>query len=1034
MTLRTSPHIWLAYVPYPVTTAVYLDRALRKRCRVTTVGPPFPQELVETWHLQNLKLPFVDPDVVTEFVPDMAGLSPADPQLAPDLYLWVESVGGYFPENLDALGCPTACWLIDTHLNLAWHLQWAERFDFVFLAQRAYVQKFRDKGMNAHWLPLACDPEIHAPTSLPKKYDLSFVGSLSHNPRRQSLLKRLDEELGIHCERCWWDDMAQVISESKITFNNAVKNDLNMRVFEALSIGTLLLTDPVPESGLETLFHDGEELAIYRSDEELEEVARFYLANPLLQEQIAGRGRQLVLNAHTYDHRADDLLAVALRGKNTTWSAEELRECSVTGLDSPFEQIRQQQICLGAPSRSFVIPVLDYSPASPYNITTLLQDLATIPGEVIVIFNSPAVADDLKGHPRITRSAVMSENIGVARAWNVGISMATTPYVMILNADLHLEAPVIDTIEDGLRRLEQAACVGPQGSFVNYRLTRDFLYFDKGGFDQPIEVDAVSGFLFGIRRELFGPGGLKFEEAYTPCYFEEWDIGLQIRQAGMKSWIIPSTSYDHHWGGSIGGRRQIECLGRSESAQDILQRNRRYFMGKWRNPVSGRLPESGWRFYGPRYAEHLMSSGLVHQSSLVATSLLAEWPDDPHITSVCLSIAFEQGDMRLSTELSKKLHRQTRETEPPPPLQAHIDNPEQQPQTESLSVVLDGVFFQYRITGIARVWEEILRQWAGMPVAQHLLVLDRDGTCPRIAGLRYMTIMRHDYNNLPADRQMLQQICDKERATCFVSTYYSTPLTTPSLLLIHDCIPEALGADLSEPAWQEKRHAINHARSYCTVSNHTKRDLQRYYPETTKRSIQTIHNGISETFTPATVDEINAFREQFGITKPYYLFVGPVEWYKNFTLLLEGFEQLPNRSDYLIVRTRAEELGESTRPEIVTTGRLSDAQLRAAYSGALALVYPSWYEGFGLPVLEAMACGCPVIAADASSIPEVAGNAAWLIPPHDSDAMASALMAMQSPEVRHRQSKAGLEHARQFSWKRTAVALLQAIYANGAVP
>lgn len=661
MTLETSPHIWLAYVPYPVTTAVYLERALRRNCRVTTVGPPFPPELVETWHLQNLKLPFIDPDLVTPFVPDMAEFSAQiGSQQAPDLYLWVESVGGYFPEGLDALGCPSACWLIDTHLNLPWHLQWAERFDFVFLAQRAYVQAFRDKGMNAHWLPLACDPEIHAPAGVPKRYDLSFVGSLSHNPRRQSLLKSLDKELGIYCERCWWDDMARVISGSRVTFNNAVKFDLNMRVFEALSIGTLLLTDPAAGSGQDILFRNGEELAVYRSDDELVEVARFYLANPLLQEQIAGRGRQLVHNAHTYAHRAADLLAVTLGEQKETLSAEELRERSLAGVRSPFADFREQVIHISGRSDSFVVPVLDYSPASPYNITTLLADLEQVEGDVLVIFNNESVADELKGHPRITRYAVMKENIGVARAWNVGIELATTPLVFILNADLHLENEAIRVMREGLNTLDRAACVGPQGSFVDYALTRDFLFFDKGTFEAPIEVDAVSGFLFGVKRTLFGPGGLKFEDAYTPCYFEEWDLGLQIRQLGLASWIVPTSAYEHHWGGTIGGRREIACLGRSETPQEILQRNRLLFLAKWREITGQRgsgLPESRWREFGPTYAAGLLQGSHQEQADAALQTLLVNYPDDPQVLALAIAGSFRRGDMKQASELGRRLNR-----------------------------------------------------------------------------------------------------------------------------------------------------------------------------------------------------------------------------------------------------------------------------------------------------------------------------------------------------------------------------------------
>lgn len=659
---NTTHNIWLAYVPYPVTTAVYLERTLRKNCRVITIGPTFPSELIETWQLQNLKRPFVTPDIETEFVPDMQALiADAAPDQRPDLYLWVESVGGYFPENIDAVGCPTACWLIDTHLNLPWHLQWAERFDFVFLAQQEYLQRFRDKGMSAHWLPLGCDPEIHAPAAnLPKKYDLSFVGSLSHNPRRHQLLQRLDEKLGIHSERCWWDDMARVISQSRITFNNAVKNDLNMRVFEALSIGTLLVTDQALNSGQEILFKNGEDLAVYRHDEELVDVVRFYLNNPALQDDIGQRGRKLVHNAHTYAHRAADLLAVTLHGKPTTFNAEELREQSLRGLVPAFCEHRQAYLSIGTASRSFVIPVLDYSPASEYSIVTLLADLEQVEGEVIVIFNNEQVADELKRHPRITRYAIMKDNIGVARAWNVGMQMAATPVVFILNADLHLLPESVDVLEKALLSLEKAACVGPQGSFVDIPLTRDHLYFDKGSIDQPIAVDAVSGFYFAVKLEHFNDKLLSFENAYTPCYFEEWDLGLQIKLSGLACYVVPTTAYDHHWSGSIRALREISSFGRSETAGEILQRNRCLFMNKWRYLAETKnrpdLLESSWREFGPAYALRLMQQRDYAVAETVILSLQIHYPHDPQTMALQIALAMKNSDMKSVSEIGKRLH------------------------------------------------------------------------------------------------------------------------------------------------------------------------------------------------------------------------------------------------------------------------------------------------------------------------------------------------------------------------------------------
>lgn len=347
-------------------------------------------------------------------------------------------------------------------------------------------------------------------------------------------------------------------------------------------------------------------------------------------------------------------------------------------------------------------------------------------------------------------------------------------------------------------------------------------------------------------------------------------------------------------------------------------------------------------------------------------------------------------------------------------------------------IILDGVFFQYRITGIARVWQAIMEEWADMPFGRHVVVMDRGRTAPRLPGLRYRDLPLHDYARQEEDRSLIQRICDEEGADLFLSTYYSTPMTTPSVLMIHDMIPEVMQLDMSQPTWQEKRHAISYAGSYCAVSGHSARDLVRFYPDVAQKDIHVIHNGVSTNFYPAPEADVHSFRVRFGISKPYYLFVGPVEWYKNFDNALEAFSGLPGRERFQLVRTRTGE-GIETHPlladprAVVTTGRLSEEELRAAYSGALALVYPSLYEGFGLPVLEAMACGCPVICGRTSSLPEVAGEAACCIDAASVDALRKALSAMQLQEERERLRQAGLSRAARFSWGRTAGEIIRVV-------
>lgn len=336
--------IWLAYANFPITTAVYIERALRQSHVVRTVGPRLPEEAIEAWGLQNMHLPLTALDIDTSFTPDMAALL-ADTPIAehPDLYLWVESVYGYWPRNIKYLKCPTACYLIDTHYHLTSALETARHFDFVFIAQLIDLEAFRAVHPHVYWLPLACDPEIHGHQDVAKFCDIGFVGSM--NPCREQMLDYLARHVNVHRERSFWLDMARTFSGSRIVLNNASMDDLNMRFFEALASGSLLLSNPTNGSAQDILFRDGVEYACY-NDENLLEVVQRYLSDDALREQVAALGRQRVLAAHTYRHRTDDMLDVLLHGKPDTFSPEELRERSEAIVLLPDLQTQSNKIAL----------------------------------------------------------------------------------------------------------------------------------------------------------------------------------------------------------------------------------------------------------------------------------------------------------------------------------------------------------------------------------------------------------------------------------------------------------------------------------------------------------------------------------------------------------------------------------------------------------------------------------------------------------------------------------------------------------------
>jgi glycosyltransferase involved in cell wall biosynthesis/predicted O-methyltransferase YrrM len=340
-------------------------------------------------------------------------------------------------------------------------------------------------------------------------------------------------------------------------------------------------------------------------------------------------------------------------------------------------------------------------------------------------------------------------------------------------------------------------------------------------------------------------------------------------------------------------------------------------------------------------------------------------------------------------------------------------------------IIVDGVFFQLYQTGIARVWKSLLEEWVISGFAKNIIVLDRAGTAPKIPGIKYKSVPYYDYDNTDADKEMLQQVCDEEEADVFISSYYTTPLTTPSVFMAHDMIPELFEWDLRNPMWIEKHYGIKHATAYITVSENTAQDLVRLFPDISQGSVTVAHCGVKNVFSPRSFQEINTFKVKYGILKPYFLIVGGGGGYKNSILFFKAFCKLASSSGFDIVFTGsggllAPEFRAYTSGSIVHMLQLSDEELAIAYSGAVALVYPSKYEGFGLPIVEAMACACPIITCPNGSIPEVTNEAAIYVKDDDTEELANALCEIQKPHLRNALSSIGLEQAKQFSWSKMA--------------
>lgn len=226
------------------------------------------------------------------------------------------------------------------------------------------------------------------------------------------------------------------------------------------------------------------------------------------------------------------------------------------------------------------------------------------------------------------------------------------------------------------------------------------------------------------------------------------------------------------------------------------------------------------------------------------------------------------------------------------------------------------------------------------------------------------------------------------------------------------------------------RRALQTAQRTICVSESAKRDVLRLLAPPAEK-IACIHHGVSERFHPESPERIDEVRRRYGLERPYILFVGNLEPRKNLGGLVRAFRIVRREAkepiDLVVAGQIAwksgellRELGEEdVRNSVRLTGYFPAEDLPALYSGALAFVFPTLWEGFGMPVLEAMACGAPVVASRVPSIEEIAKDAAILVDPHSPDSIGSGIReALHGPRASFR--RRGIERAAQFSWLTTA--------------
>lgn len=359
-----------------------------------------------------------------------------------------------------------------------------------------------------------------------------------------------------------------------------------------------------------------------------------------------------------------------------------------------------------------------------------------------------------------------------------------------------------------------------------------------------------------------------------------------------------------------------------------------------------------------------------------------------------------------------------------------------------MHVWIDGASLVGPVTGIQRVVDALLRAMPGVAPDVEMRAFRFPDDGPPRSGLpvswhqapgrrRWMRILRRGHLAPPLELLL------RDRKGVFFFPDLTVLPTTPrsrSVVAIYDLsafsVPELMAADFGRWFRREVSFSVNAADRIMTISRFAADEIEARFPQTRGR-VDIVSPAADPHFRPSTPDALDAFRSARGLERPFLLWVGSIEPRKNLVGVLRAWArthaQLKKDARLVIAGATRDASAEimnalsAAGGDVIQLGYVPDAELPLLYGAARALVFPSFYEGFGLPPLEAMACGTPVLTSQAASLPEVVGDAALLVDPRDVDAIAAAMTRLlEDDELHARLCVAGLARAAVFDWATSA--------------